>query len=129
MLSGMQKGLSGMSQLGFVYAMFFFFLLLGFVITSTGGLASSTMAIIAPIVVTVAGPDGSVGLMAAVTMAFVLATGIVNMFSPAQAIVMASCTSSHVSYVDAIKPVGMFAGFTTLFSLLFIIPSTLLLLN
>ncbi len=129
LINGMSSKLAGMSQLGFVYAMFFVFLVLGIAIPSTSGLAAATMGTISSLVVTIGGPDGQIGLMAAVLMVFVLATGIVNMFSPTQAIVMVSCESAHVSYLDSMKPIGTFAGITTVITLVAIIPSTLMLLN
>ncbi len=129
LINGMSSKLAGMSQLGFVYAMFFVFLVLGIAIPSTSGLAAATMGTISSLVVTIGGKDGQIGLMAAVLMVFVLATGIVNMFSPTQAIVMVSCESAHVSYLDSMKPIGTFAGITTVITLVAIIPSTLMLLN
>lgn len=105
MVEGMTSGLGGMSTIGFIYVSFFIFLVLTLLIPSTSGLAGATMGIMAPMAAQVGGGEAA-NMMAisGMLVAFVLATGIVNMFVPTQAIVMASCASAHVSYADAMKP-------------------------
>lgn len=122
LVDALTGGLSGMSPLAFIYVIFFIFLVLTLVIPSTSGLASATMGLIMPVAVSIGGPE----IAPAVVMVFVLATGIVNMFVPTQAVVMASCSSSRVSYGDAMKPVMSFALVLVVITLAGIIPSTLM---
>lgn len=127
MVQGMTSGLSGMSTIGFIYMSFFIFLVLTLLIPSTSGLAGATMAIMAPLASQVGGTGSNESVMAisGMLVAFVLATGIVNMFVPTQAIVMASCAAAHVSYGDAMKPTLTWAGIMVLISIL-VLPSIML---
>ncbi len=130
MVQGLSSGIGGMSPIAFIYVMFFIFLVLGLLVPSTSGLASLSMGIFMPLAIDVANTNGvdAAGLTAAVIMVFALATGIVNMFVPTQAVVMASCASAHVSYGDAMKPAMSFAGIMIIITVAAIIPSTLMLL-
>lgn len=129
LVQSMAGGLGSMSPIGFIYMMFFIFLILALLVPSTSGLASLSMGIFMPLAKEVAAPNGidPIGLASAVMMVFVLATGIVNMFVPTQAVVMASCAQARVSYGDAMKPALSFAGLITVITLAAIIPSTLML--
>ncbi len=129
MVQGLSSGLNNMNPIGFIYVMFFIFLILGLLVPSTSGLASLSMGIFMPLAIGVAESNGidAAGFTAAIMMVFVLATGIVNMFVPTQAVVMASCASAHVSYGDAMKPALTFAGGIILITLVAVIPSTLIL--
>lgn len=105
MVQGMTAPLADMSTMAFVYMSFLIFLVLTLLIPSTSGLAGATMGIMAPLAAHVGGEEAiNVLAISGMLVAFVLATGIVNMFVPTQAIVMASCASAHVSYTDAMKP-------------------------
>ncbi len=127
MVQGMTSGLEGMSTIGFIYMSFFIFLVLTLLIPSTSGLAGATMGIMAPLASQVGGAGSTESIMAisGMLVAFVLATGIVNMFVPTQAIVMASCASAHVSYGDAMKPTLTWAGIMVLISMV-VLPSIML---
>lgn len=129
MVQGLSGGLSNMSPIGFIYIMFFIFIILGMLVPSTSGLASLSMGIFMPLAIGIADANAidAAGFTAAIMMTFVLATGIVNMFVPTQAVVMASCASAHVSYGDAMKPALTFAGGMIIVTLIAIIPSTLIL--
>ncbi len=108
------SGLSGVGAMGFVYIMFFMFIIMAMFIPSTSGLASASMGLVGGIVAGLFG-TGAEGIetMAMTIFVFSAALGIVNMFIPTQAIVLASCEASHVSYGKMLKPVGMYMGIMT----------------
>ncbi len=125
MVQGMNAGLHDMSALGYGIVSFFLFIILALLIPSTSGLAAASIGIFTAVSANI-GADG-VAATSAVLVAFMLATGIVNMFVPTQAIVMASCSSAKVSYIDAMKVVLVWAGIMIVLGV-FIVASAALIL-
>ncbi len=105
------SGLGGVGSMGFVYIMFFMFMVMAIFIPSTSGLASASMGLVGGIVAGLfgTGPEG-IETMAMTIFVFSAALGLINMFIPTQAIVLASCEASHVPYGKMLKPVGMYMG-------------------
>ena len=134
MVQSMTSGLEGMSGIGFVYIMFFIFIILALIIPSTSGLAGAAFPIITGAAIATVGGVGNeaaqstVELMSATMVVFLMAAGMANMFVPTQSVVMAQMDASHVNYVTALKPIFAYIGILFVITIAAIIPSTLLLM-
>ncbi len=96
-LKNMPKGLFGI----FIYFMYF---IMSFLIPSTSGLASATMAIVGPMA-------DFVGVQKHVVVtAFQSASGIVNMITPTSGVVMGTMAISRLPYNKWIAFMAKFLG-------------------
>ncbi len=118
--------LGDIGQLGWTYSMFFIFSAFAFLIPSTSGLASATMAIFAQSGNAIFGPSEIDAVIISTVVVYVIAVGIVNMLTPTQAVVMASAEKSRVPFTTMLKPVGLYASILVLVTLTIVIPATLL---
>ncbi len=137
LVQSMTSGLSGISSISFVYMMVPILFVLSLIIPSTSGLAGAALPIITGAAVAATGTEisgvvvaneSSVELMSAVLIVFLVTCGMANMFIPTQSVVMAQMDASHVSYITALKPIGIYIGIMMLILLAFVVPSTLILM-
>mgnify|MGYP003845715681 CR=1 FL=1 len=119
-------GLEGIGTYGWSYVMFITFGAFSFLIPSTSGLAGATMPVFAQTAETIFGanPETLVNVLIITVLMYSIAVGIVNMFIPTQAVVLASAERARVPYGQMLKPVGIYMGIITLTTLVFIIPIT-----
>lgn len=116
---------SNISPIAFTVIVFPIFLILGALITSTSGLASAVGGImgtfIAQISVTSADPRATADALIIGTMlAYSLATGIMNMWSPTNGLLLAQAEASHLDYPKIFKPMFSYAILITVLSFLVI---------
>ena len=109
---------------GFLMFMFVTSIIMGTLIPSTSGAAGILFPLVADLI-TQAGQvptSADVNLMSSSIIVFSMALGLVNMFSPAQAVVLASVEKTGISYGEYIKSVWRFILMQFLIVFIFIIP-------
>lgn len=134
LVGGMIGAMGNISPLMFLYISFFILLALATVITSTSGLAGATMGLFAAAVIGLTSDGGNEAwqnidpekYMGAIVIAYIMAAGILNFFTPTNPIVMVSMSSSKVAYTDGVKVMAPIAGVMLLVTLFGILPSTML---
>ncbi len=122
----MTTGLKDLSSFSFLIIIFLVFLVLTCFIPSTSGLASLSMPIIGALTMDIFAKNSGVDqlqMVAYMIIMFSIGTGIVNMFIPTQAIVLASTESAKVPYLKMLKPVLIYAGILTIFTIAVVAPS------
>lgn len=130
------NGLAGVAQGAgpylFLFLMFIVFLIIGIIIPSTTAAATITMPIISGVVALTfteaAGysADYTVHMMASVIIMYSMGLGIANMFTPTQAVVLASVEAAHLEYSEYLKPGLTFALMISLINIVIIIPLLLM---
>lgn len=122
-VSVLTKGLPS-GTFGFLIVIFLVFLVLACFIPSTSGLANLAIPIIGLTVASIfTGGGQDVQMMAYTIIMFSIAAGIINMFIPTQAIVLASAEASHVPYNKMLKPVLVYAGIISLITIVVVAPT------
>lgn len=89
--------LRGLGKIPFIILTYLFYIPMGFLIPSTSGLATLTMPILAPLA------DFSGVPKSAVITAYQSASGIMNLITPASAVVMGGLALVRVNYITWIK--------------------------
>jgi len=115
-LGGLTSSIKSANSTIFIYGMFLLLLILAVFITSTSGLANAAFPIITGAVVDLFGPKNGGDMnqvklvLGGVMIAYTMAIGVLNFFTPTNPIVMASMQYSKVAYSDGFKvafPLGM----------------------
>lgn len=116
------SGASNLTPTTFALLIFPIFLLLGFFIPSTSGLALATAPVLQPLLASVAVNDKDAAYQMAIAIMFVypLAVGIINMFSPTTGIVIVQSEYSNVPYSKSFKVLGGYALMLILLSFILI---------
>ena len=131
MVQSMTSGLNGMQGMNFIYMMVPILFKLAMIIPSTSGLAGAVLPIITGAAISTTGgvaTTETLNLMSGVMIVFLLMVGFANMFIPTQSVVMAQMDASHVSYITALKPIGIYIGIMMVITLVAIIPTTVIFL-
>ncbi|NQX83809.1 MAG: YfcC family protein [Mycoplasmataceae bacterium] len=98
-IDSLSSAASGLNELGFVIIAYFIFILLSLVIPSTSGLAGATMPLMGSTAISVGGTQTAV----ATVNSYTIASGAINMITPAQGVLMAQTEASQVKYTDYLK--------------------------
>ncbi|NOQ50194.1 MAG: hypothetical protein GQ557_00820, partial [Mycoplasmataceae bacterium] len=131
LVGSLTNNLGGLSPIVFLMVIFIVFLILACFIPSTSGLAGLSMPIIAAIAVSIfadqpgfGGPDGdgTILMLGYIIIMFSIAVGLINMFIPTQAIVLASAEAAKVPYTKMLKPVLIYSGGLAIFTLVVVAP-------
>lgn len=110
-----EEGLKGLGKIQFIILTYFFYLPMGILIPSTSGLATLTMPILAPLADFAGVPKS------AVITAYQSASGIMNLITPASAVVMGGLAITRINYITWLKFSGKYLlviGVTTLIGLI-----------
>ncbi|BDV02201.1 MAG: transporter [Candidatus Hepatoplasma vulgare] len=119
------SSIGDVSPIAFSIIVFPIFLILGAFITSTSGLASAVGGImgtfISGIAVNSSDPQATADALIIGTMlAYTLATGIMNMWSPTNGLLLAQAEAGHLDYPKVFKPLFSYAILITILSFLVI---------
>ncbi|MGL4969893.1 MAG: YfcC family protein, partial [Fusobacteriaceae bacterium] len=92
-----EKTLAGLGKIPFILLTYLFYMPMGLLIPSTSGLATLTMPILAPLAGFAEVPKS------VVVTAYQSASGIMNLITPASAVVMGGLAIVRVNYVTWVK--------------------------
>ena len=119
-IANSSEGLKDIGLIGFAVVIFLLSIVLSILVPSTSGFAGAFIGIFAGIAAKAfaSNANAAYGL---IIMAFILASGIVNLISPTSAALMAYTGYAEIPYPYWVKKVGPFVGVMTTVSLLFIV--------
>lgn len=119
-IANSSESLKDIGVIGFAVVIFFLSLVLSFFVPSTSGFAGAFIGIFAGIAAK-AFPTNTTAVYGLIIMAFILASGIINLISPTSASLMAYTSYAEIPYGFWVKKVGPFVAVMTVVSLIFIV--------
>ena len=119
-IANSSEDLKDIGVIGFAVVIFFLSIVLSFFVPSTSGFAGAFIGIFAGIAAK-AFPTQTTAVYGLIIMAFILASGIINLISPTSASLMAYTSYSEIPYGFWVKKVGPYVAIMTVVSLLFIV--------
>ncbi|AHF61176.1 hypothetical protein P344_04615 [Spiroplasma mirum ATCC 29335] len=115
-INGLTKELSHLPKVGIVVVSYFIYLPLSFLIYSTSGLENATFPVLGPVA-------NNLRVALQVIMAFVMALGWINLWSPASGMVPVALGLADVDYVK------FFKGTWPILAIMFIVAILLLIIG